>query len=159
KRLASALGNSTFLLTYGDGVANVDLKALLQFHRRHGKLATVTAVRPPARFGRLEFAGDQVQCFAEKSQLSEGWINGGFFVLEPDVIEFIRGDETKWECEPLERLARDGQLMAYKHHDFWQCMDTIREKNYLEKLWRDGDAPWKVWDDPPVLRIDSRRAA
>ena len=146
KRLAPYLGNETFMLTWGDGVSNVDLHALLRFHRRHGKLATVTAVRPPARFGRLELDDSQVVSFQEKPQMSEGWINGAFFVLEPGIFDYIEGDHTQFEKEPLENLARDGQLMAFKHEGFWQCMDTLRDKVRLEKLWESGNAPWKIWD-------------
>ena len=145
KRLAPHLGNETFMLTWGDGVSNVDLDKLLEFHRSHGRLATVTAVRPPARFGKLDLDGNLVARFSEKPQLEEGWINGAFFVLEPDVFEYIDGDDTQWEREPLERLARERQLMAYKHDSFWQCMDTLRDKKLLENLWESGDAPWKVW--------------
>ncbi|HFD15114.1 MAG TPA: glucose-1-phosphate cytidylyltransferase [Rhodospirillales bacterium] len=146
KRLAPYLGNETFMLTWGDGVSNVDLHALLRFHRSHGKLATVTAVRPPARFGRLELDDSQVVSFQEKPQMSEGWINGAFFVLEPGIFDYIEGDHTQFEKEPLENLARDGQLMAFKHEGFWQCMDTLRDKVRLEKLWESGNAPWKIWD-------------
>jgi glucose-1-phosphate cytidylyltransferase len=145
KRLQPWIGNDTFMLTWGDGVSNVDLDALLAFHRSHGKLATMTAVRPPARFGRLEMDEDQVVEFSEKPQASEGWINGAFFVLEPEVFGYIEGDDTAWEKEPLERLAKDGQLMAYRHYDFWQCMDTLRDKKLLGELWDSGEAPWKVW--------------
>lgn len=145
KRLAPYMGNSTFFLTWGDGVSTVDLDALLAFHRRHGRLATVTAVRPPARFGRLEIEGDQVVSFEEKPQMSEGWINGAFFCLEPGIFDYIAGDETQFEKEPLERIARDGQLMAYRHEGFWQCMDTLRDKVRLESLWDSGQAPWKLW--------------
>jgi len=145
KRLQQILCTGTFMMTYGDGLSDVDLGKLLQFHRSHGKLATITAVRPPARFGALEFDGDRVVRFTEKPQLGEGWINGGFFVLEPDVLDFIEGDATHWEREPLERLARDGQLMAYRHESFWQCMDTLRDVRLLESLWAGGRAPWKVW--------------
>jgi glucose-1-phosphate cytidylyltransferase len=145
KRLADWLGRDTFMMTYGDGVANVNLRDLVAFHRRHGKLATVTAVRPPARFGGLVFDGDRVVEFTEKPQIGEGWINGGFFVLEPAVLDYIAGDDTHWEREPVERLAREGQLMAYRHDDFWQCMDTLRDHRYLESLWGEGRAPWKVW--------------
>jgi glucose-1-phosphate cytidylyltransferase len=145
KRLASLLGRESFMATYGDGVCNVDLNALLAFHRRHGKLATITAVRPPARFGGIMFDGDRVAEFTEKPQAGEGWINGGFFVLEPEVLEYIAADETHFEREPLERLATDGQLMAYKHSEFWQCMDTLRDLRLLESLWSSGNAPWKVW--------------
>jgi glucose-1-phosphate cytidylyltransferase len=145
KRLAPHLGGGTFFLTWGDGVSTVDLDALLAFHRRHGRLATVTAVRPPARFGRLEIEGEQVVSFEEKPQMSEGWINGAFFCLEPGIFDYIAGDETQFEREPLERLARDGQLMAYRHPGFWQCMDTLRDKVRLEALWESGQAPWKLW--------------
>jgi glucose-1-phosphate cytidylyltransferase len=134
------------MLTWGDGVSNVDLRKLLQFHRSHGKLATVTAVRPPARFGRLEIQGNQIIEFSEKPQLGEGWINGAFFVLEPGVFDYIEGDGTQWEREPMERLARDGQLMAYLHEGFWQCMDTLRDKKLLNDLWHQGNALWKIWD-------------
>lgn len=145
KRLQPWVGNETFMLTWGDGVSTVDLDALLSFHRSHGKLATLTAVRPPARFGHLEFDGDLVSAFTEKPQTAEGWINGAFFVLEPEIFDYIEGDETQWEKGPLEALAAEDQLMAYKHHAFWQCMDTIRDKKLLDKLWQQGDAPWKIW--------------
>jgi glucose-1-phosphate cytidylyltransferase len=144
KRLAPYLGSSTFMLTWGDGVSDVDLDELLAFHRSHGKLATLTAVRPPARFGHLELTGDQIVEFSEKPQAQEGWINGAFFVLEPEIFDYIDGDATHFEKEPLERLARAGQLMAYRHSSFWQCMDTIREKILLETLWQSGNAPWKI---------------
>jgi len=144
KQLAPFLDGGTFMLTWGDGVSDVDLHQLLEFHRDHGRLATVTAVRPPARFGKLELAGRQVVAFSEKPQLEEGWINGAFFVLEPEVFEYIAGDETVWEREPLQRLARDGQLMAYCHDSFWQCMDSLRDKQLLERLWQQGAPPWKV---------------
>jgi glucose-1-phosphate cytidylyltransferase len=145
KRLAALLGRETFLATYGDGVCNVDLQAVLAFHRAHGKLATITAVRPPARFGEMVFDGDRVAKFTEKPQVGEGWINGGFFVLEPQVFDYIAGDDTYFEREPLENLAADGQLMAYRHDGFWQCMDTLRDLRLLESLWATGKAPWKVW--------------
>lgn len=145
KRLAPLLKAETFMLTYGDGVSNVDLRRLLEFHRAHGRLATVTAVRPPARFGGLVFNGDYVVEFTEKPQIGEGWINGGFFVLEPGVLDYIEGDETIFERAPLERLAHDRQLVAYRHDDFWQCMDTLRDARLLESLWQSGKAPWKVW--------------
>jgi glucose-1-phosphate cytidylyltransferase len=145
KRLAPYL-TDTFMLTWGDGVANVDLHQLLAFHRSHGRLATVTAVRPPARFGRLEIQDSRVVEFSEKPQLGEGWINGAFFVLEPGIFDYIDGDETQWEREPMERLARDGQLMAYLHNGFWQCMDTLRDKKLLNDLWEQGSCPWKVWN-------------
>lgn len=146
KRLAPYLGNETFMLTWGDGVSNVDLHDLLRFHRSHGKLATLTAVRPPARFGHLQFEGNQITHFDEKPQTAEGWINGAFFVLEPEIFDYIDGDDTQWEREPLERLATDGQLMAYCHDSFWQCMDTLRDKKLLEDLWQSGQAPWKLWE-------------
>ncbi len=147
KRLGPWL-DGTFLLTYGDGVSNVDVRALLAFHRTHGKLATVTAVRPPARFGGLDFDDTAlVRQFAEKPQVGEGWINGGFFVLEPGVLDYIDGDQTPWEHAPLERLAAAGELVAYRHEGFWQCMDTLRDLRTLEGLWQRGEAPWKVWDD------------
>jgi glucose-1-phosphate cytidylyltransferase len=147
KRLQPSIGDETFMLTWGDGVSNVDLHRLLAFHKSHGKLATLTAVRPTARFGHIEMSGDRVVEFSEKPQTAEGWINGAFFVLEPQVFDYIDGDHTQWEKEPLENLARDGQLMAYRHDSFWQCMDTLREKRYLESLWAAGNAPWKVWRD------------
>jgi glucose-1-phosphate cytidylyltransferase len=144
-RLKPYLGSETFMLTWGDGVADVDLDALLAFHRSHGKLATLTAVRPTARFGWLELEGNQIAEFSEKPQTGEGWINGAFFVLEPGIFDYIAGDDTQWEKEPLEQLAKDGQLMAYLHDGFWQCMDTLREKQLLQGMWDGGDAPWKVW--------------
>ena len=146
KRMAPWLGNSTFMLTWGDGVSDVDLDELLAFHRSHGKLATMTAVRPPARYGHIEIVGDRVAEFSEKPQTGEGWINGAFFVLEPGVFEFIRGDEEMFEHGPMTRLAGAGQLMAYRHESFWQCMDTLREKTLLERLWNQGRAPWKTWE-------------
>ncbi len=147
KRLAPYLCNETFMLTWGDGVSTVDLPKLLAFHRAHGKYATLTAVRPPARYGHLVFEGDRVAEFNEKPQIGEGWINGAFFVLEPQVFDYIDGDEIVWEREPLERLAADGQLMAYRHDGFWQCMDTLREKHLLNELWESKKAPWKIWLD------------
>lgn len=147
KRLAPYLGDETFMLTWGDGVSDVNLHDLMAFHRSHGKLATLTAVRPPARFGHLDLDADQVVEFSEKPQASEGWINGAFFVLEPAVFDYIEGDDTQWEREPLEQLAKDGQLMAYRHHSFWQCMDTLRDKHLLESLWQGGNPPWKMWED------------
>lgn len=145
KRLADHIGNERFMLTYGDGVSNIKLKKLLDCHEKHGKLATLTAVRPPARFGGLKFKGDLIDEFAEKSQTGAGWINGGFFVLEPQVLDYIEGDRTVWEREPLEHLTRDEQLVAYRHQEFWQCMDTMRDVQLLDNLWSQGDAPWKVW--------------
>lgn len=146
KRLAPYLGDGTFMLTWGDGIADVSLNDLLAFHRSHGKLATLTAVRPSARYGHLEFDGDHVCEFTEKPQTKEGWINGAFFVLEPGIFDYIEGDATQWEREPMQRLAADGQLMAYKHSSFWQCMDTLRDKYVLESLWNSGSAPWKIWN-------------
>lgn len=146
KRLKPWLNGETFMLTWGDGVSDIDIGALVEYHRSHGKLATVTAVRPPARFGHIEFDGDRVTSFDEKPQASEGWINGAFFVLEPEVLDYIEGDETPFEKQPMEQLAQDGQLMAYKHESFWQCMDTLRDKRLLEKLWDSGEAPWKSWE-------------
>lgn len=146
KRLRDYVGNETFMLTWGDGVSNVDIRELLEFHRSHGKLATLTAVHPVARFGHLELDGDVVSEFSEKPQTKQGWINGAFFVLEPQVFDYIEGDETQWDYEPMMNLARDGQLMAYKHTDFWQCMDTLRERKLLEELWSSGKAPWRIWD-------------
>ncbi len=145
KRLAPWLGREPFMMTYGDGVANIDIRDLVSFHRRHGKLATVTAVRPPARFGGLDFEGDLVTQFVEKPQIGEGWINGGFFVLEPRVLDYVEGDETHFEYEPLQRLAEDSQLVAYRHEGFWQCMDTLRDVRLLRRLWDGGGAPWRVW--------------
>ena len=146
KRLKPYINGSTFMLTWGDCISNIDLGELLKFHRSHGKLATLTAARPPARFGHLEFDGDQVVEFSEKPQTAEGWINGAFFVLEPQVFEYINGDRTQWEREPLERLAKEGQLMAYKHEGYWQCMDTLREKHILEAIWQSGNPPWRTWE-------------
>ena len=147
KRLAPHIGNETFMLTWGDGVSNVNLDELLAFHRSHGKLCTMTAVRPPARYGHLVFDGDRIAEFTEKPNIGEGWINGAFFVVEPEVFDYIDGDTTVWEHEPLERLAAEGELMAYRHTDFWQCMDTLREKHILQQFWESGDAPWKLWED------------
>lgn len=145
-RLAERLcTGGTFFLTYGDGVCDVDPAELLRFHRHHGKLATITAVRPPARFGTMEFDGDQVRSFKEKAQTEAGWINGGFFVLEPGIFDYLDDDTTVLEAEPLERLAAEGQLMACRHEGFWQCMDTVRDKTHLEEMWQSGNAPWKTW--------------
>ncbi len=144
KRLEPYLNGGTFLATYGDGLCDVDIAKVLAFHRSHGKLATVTAVRPPARFGGLIFEGDLVREFSEKPQIGEGWINGGYFVFEPQIFDYIDGDMTALELAPLEKLAAEGQLAAYRHDGFWQCMDTIREKKLLESLWQSGKAPWKV---------------
>ncbi|GAB63295.1 MAG: glucose-1-phosphate cytidylyltransferase [Candidatus Jettenia sp.] len=145
KRLAPYIGNETFMLTYGDGVSNVDLRKLLLFHHTHQRYATLTAVRPNARFGYLDLEGDYVKKFSEKPEKNEVWINGGFFVLEPEVLNYIDGDTTQWERKPMESLERDGQLAAYRHVSFWQCMDTLRDKRLLEDLWQNGNAPWKIW--------------
>jgi len=144
KKLESLIGNRTFMMTYGDGVSNVDLTKLLKFHRSHGGLVTLTAVRPPARFGALEFDGDRIRHFKEKSVLHEGWINGGFFVIEPQALEYIKAD-VMWEHAPMEQLAEEGELYAYRHEGFWQCMDTLRDLKYLESLWDTGNPPWKTW--------------
>lgn len=141
KRMQSFIGNETCMLTYGDGVADIDLDALLAFHRSHGKMVTVSAVRPPARFGELEMDGARVSSFQEKPQMHEGWINGGYFVFEPAFFDFIAGDSTLLEREPLEKVTQAGELMAYKHEGFWQCMDTKRDLEILEKHWSEG-APW-----------------
>lgn len=147
KRLKPYLGRGTFMLTWCDGISDVDLAKLLSFHRSHGKLATVTVVRAPSRFGMVELGDDgAVRRFTEKPDSGEGWINGAFFVLEPAVFDYIDGDLTMWEREPLERLAGDGQLVAFRHDSFWQCMDTLKEKKLLDQLWRQGTAPWKTWE-------------
>jgi glucose-1-phosphate cytidylyltransferase len=143
KRLAPWLGDQTFMLTWCDGLADVNLHDLLNFHQSHGRLATVTAVRPASRFGHLVLKGDRVIQFKEKPRLD--WINGAFFVLEPGVFDYIEDDNTRWETEPLKKLANDGQLMAFRHDGFWQCMDTFKEKRMLEKLWNSGQASWKKW--------------
>ena len=145
KQLGPSLGNETFMLTWGDGVSDVNIPDLLAFHKKHGKIATVTAVRPAARYGLLEMDGDQVVSFTEKPQIGEGWINGAFFVLEPQVLDYIDGNDVMFEQSPMERLAADGQLMAFRHTGFWQCMDTLREKHLLEGLWNAGEAPWATW--------------
>lgn len=146
KRLQPYMGNETFMLTWGDGLSDIDLQKLLAFHRSHGKLATVTAVHPVARFGQMMISGAQVLEFSEKPQTTTDWINGAFFVLEPGVFEYIEGDDTAWDYGPMMKLAQDRQLMAFKHESFWQCMDTLREKKLLEELWESGKAPWHVWD-------------
>ena len=141
KRLKNFIGNESFLMTYGDGVADINIEDLIKFHEDHGKLATLCAVRPPARFGDLQFDGANVVSFKEKTQINEGWINGGFFVCKPQVLDFIEGDQQMFEREPMESLVKSGQLMAYKHHGFWQCMDTKRDHERLEDLWKKS-APW-----------------
>lgn len=143
--LAQTIGNETFMLTYGDGVSNVDIRALFDFHRSHGKKVTITAVRPPARFGALDIASDGTAVFSEKPQVGEGWINGGFMVLEPSVFELIEGPHTVLESDVLEKLSADGELMAFRHDDFWQCMDTLRDLRTLRGLWQAGDPPWVTW--------------
>lgn len=144
RRVAHLL-DGTFMMTFGDGVSDVGLNDLIAFHRSHGRLATITAVRPPARFGHVELDGDAVAEFSEKPQTGEGWINGGYMVLEPNVLEYIEHDDIYFQKEPMERLASDGQLMAFRHESFWQCMDTMRDRALLEHLWSSGRAPWKVW--------------
>jgi glucose-1-phosphate cytidylyltransferase len=146
RRLREAIGNERFLLTWGDGLSDVDLDALLAFHSRHGRMVTMTAVRPPPRFGHLDLQGDRITGFREKPRDAEGWINGAFFVCEPGVFDIIDGDATQFEAEPLERLAREGELMAFRHDGFWQCMDTPRDRARLEELWATGKAPWKIWN-------------
>jgi glucose-1-phosphate cytidylyltransferase len=145
KQVARFIKDETFMLTYGDGLADVDINKLLTFHRRHGRLATVTAVRPPARYGAIAFDGNMVTHFEKKPQVDEGWIDGGFFVLEPGVADYVDDDSTIWEQTPMQRLVADGQLAAYQHEGFWQCMDTQRDKRQLEDLWKNGKAKWKVW--------------
>ena len=144
-RLKNLIGDQTFMVTYGDGLADVNIKSLVAFHRGHGKLATISAVSPIARFGSLELNGDRVAQFAEKRQTGEGWINGGFFVFEPRVLDYVDDDQTSLEGKPLENLAAESQLMAYRHRGFWHPMDTMRDKQYLEALWASGNAPWKAW--------------
>ncbi len=146
KALEDMVGNSTFMATYGDGLADIDVRALVDFHRSHGKLATVTAVHPPARFGTMDLSDDGVvESFEEKVQSREGWINGGFFVFEPEVFSYIASSDIRLEAEPMTALAAAGELMAYRHDSFWQPMDTLRERTELQRLWDSGDAPWKVW--------------
>ncbi len=145
KRLQPYLQDGTFLLTYGDGVCDVNIADVLRFHKEQGKIATLTAVRPPARFGGLEFDGPLVYNFTEKPQIGEGWINGGFMALEPAVFDYMTGDSCVFERDVLEVLAKERQLAAYQHQGFWQCMDTLRDKNLLNQLWQNGTAPWKVW--------------
>jgi glucose-1-phosphate cytidylyltransferase len=143
RRIAQYIGKETFLLTYGDGVSNVNMHSLIDFHRSHSKIATITAVRPPARFGDLTFEGKRVSKFAEKPQTGGGWINGGFFVLEPEIENYISGDDTSFESTPMARLTQENQLMAYRHDDFWQCMDTLRDVQLLEAMYASGKVPWR----------------
>jgi glucose-1-phosphate cytidylyltransferase len=145
RRLAPFIGGETFMLTWCDGLSDVPIDRLLDFHFKHGRLATLTAIHPPAKFGRLTLDGDQVTAFREKSVDPAEWVNGAFFVLEPAVFDFIAGDTTQWEHEPLGRLAAEGELMAFRHESFWQCMDTLPEAHMLDRLWREGGAPWKRW--------------
>ena len=147
KRIGQYVGDEPFFLTYGDGVANVDIAKELEFHKSHGKLATMTAVHPDSRFGVLEIEKNQVQAFREKSEADAGWINGGFMILDPKVLDYIEGDSTVFEKEPLETLVKEGELMAFRHRGFWQCMDTMRDKEKLEGLWASRKAPWKRWED------------
>lgn len=148
KRIRNYTGGETFLLTYGDGVCDVNIREVVEFHRKHGKLATVTAVQPGGRFGALEINNyNMIERFAEKRKEDGGWINGGYMVLEPQVFDYIAGDQTAFEAEPMERLSREGNLAAFRYRGFWQCMDTMKDKLYLEKLLADGRAPWKVWED------------
>lgn len=146
KRVAAYLGDEDFCFTYGDGVGDVDIDALVAFHKSHGKLATVTAVQPPGRFGSLDIDGDRIIKFQEKPAGDGGWINGGFFVLSPDVLKYVDGDDTVWEEETLPGLVDTGELMAYRHHGFWHAMDTLRDKLRLDRLWESGEAPWKTWE-------------
>ncbi|MCP3477071.1 glucose-1-phosphate cytidylyltransferase [Bradyrhizobium sp. CCGUVB1N3] len=145
KRVAPYLGNESFCFTYGDGVADIDISALIAKHREAGRLATVTAIQPPGRYGALHIENEMVHHFQEKPAGDGAWINGGFFVLEPGVLSYLDGDNTVWEQQPLQRLAAEGQLSAYRHSGFWQAMDTLRDKNHLEELWSSGKAPWKIW--------------
>jgi glucose-1-phosphate cytidylyltransferase len=145
RRLKQVLGNETFMMTYGDGVSNVNINELLSYHKAHNKLVTVTAVRPPARFGGMQLNQGFVEYFAEKPQTGEGWINGGFFVIEPKALDLIPDDSSPWEGIPMDELVKSGQLAAYEHPSFWQCMDTLRDMRLLESMWAEGNAPWKVW--------------
>lgn len=145
KRIAPYVGNETFMLTYGDGVCDVPIDKLVEFHRSHGRICTMTAVKPEGRFGILDIDGSEIKSFREKSKNDVGYINGGYMVLEPEIFDYISDDSTTFEREPLESIAREGQLMAFKHNGFWQCMDTLRDREKLEKLWATGNAPWKVW--------------
>lgn len=146
KRVRPYIGNETFMMTYGDGVSDINIGELLSAHKRQGKLATLTAVLPEGRFGVLDMEGEQIRSFREKSRNDVGWINGGYMVLEPEVLDYIEGDETSFEREPLEKLAAEGELMCYRHKGFWRCMDTLQDKQKLEELWNSGQAPWKTWE-------------
>jgi glucose-1-phosphate cytidylyltransferase len=148
KRVQKYIDGETFMLTYGDGVANVNINSLLEFHKQHSKYATVTAVQPSAKFGALNLgSNDNILSFQEKPKSDGAWVNGGFFILEPQIFDYIAGNETIWEREPMESLTRDDQLLAYRHKGFWKCVDTLRDKKGLEDLWSFGKAPWKVWKD------------
>ncbi len=146
KRVLGYLGDEDFIFTYGDGVTDLDVGALLEFHRGHGALATITAVQPPGRFGALDIEDDRVRTHHEKPRGDGAWVNGGYFVLSPQVGRYIEGDSTTWEQEPIEGLVRDGELRAFKHDGFWRAMDTLRDRNHLEELWRSGNAPWRIWE-------------
>lgn len=146
KQLASHIGNETFMMTYGDGVSSINIRQLMDFHHSHGKLVTLTSVHPPARFGCIDLCGDRVVYIGRSSQANAQWINGGFFVIEPEALDYIQSNSTAWEQEPLQQLAAEGQLMAYRHHGFWQCVDTPQELHLLETMWQEGQTPWKVWD-------------
>jgi glucose-1-phosphate cytidylyltransferase len=146
KQVARYIGDEPFFLTYGDGVSNVDIDALVAHHRESGRLATLTAVHPDSRFGVLDIEKDRVLAFREKSEADAGWINGGFMLLSPEVMDYIEGDTTVFERTPLERLAAEGQLSAYRHRGFWQCMDTLHDKERLQRLWDEGTAPWRRWN-------------
>lgn len=147
KRVRRYIGDEPFFLTYGDGLSNLDVAKQVEFHKSHGKLATITAVHPDSRFGVLDIKNNQIQAFREKSEEDVGWINGGFMILDPRVIDYIEGDTTVFEREPLVKLCEDGELMAFRHHGFWQCMDTLRDKEKLEAMWNQSKAPWKSWED------------
>jgi len=146
KRVQDYIGEETFCFTYGDGVSDINIEKLINFHQEHGKLATLTSVQPPGRYGSLDMEGCMIRCFLEKPPGDGAWINGGFFVLSPKVINYIKDDSTVWEHEPLETLASEGQLVAYKHLGFWHALDTLRDKNFLNSLWSSGTAPWKIWE-------------
>jgi glucose-1-phosphate cytidylyltransferase len=155
KKICERLGHGIFMMTYGDGLCDIDIRKLLGFHLSHGKLATVTAVRPPARFGALTFKGDNVTSFQEKPTMGEGWINGGFFVLDTRVADYIDSDETPFETSPLTRLAENGELVGFKHPGFWHCMDTLRDMRALDQMWSNNNAPWKIWDSTGITKMDN----
>lgn len=146
KRVKDYIGGEAFFMTYGDGVSDVDIPSTLEFHKKHGKLATMTAIQPEGRFGYIDIDKDNVNSFREKSEHDTGWINAGFMVLEPEVLDYVKDDTIMFEREPMERIAEEGQMVCYKHTGFWQCMDTLRDKQKLEELWVSGKAPWKVWE-------------